>query len=186
MNRPRLSCSIIVILTFLVSVSLSACAAPAQALPTATQAIIRTILPSTTPRPSDTPRPTFTAPASPTATVTPTPTPTPDQGLAQAKLVGLAWMQDYNMLLSFDFPGPVQADAYRVTLEDHPYPCQILAQYPNRLYCIGPGAKVLAYAHVQVFQAGSETAGYDKQVWIPYFNNDYSQMPYNPTVRPPW
>jgi hypothetical protein len=184
MNRPRYSC--FVILTFLVSVSLSACAAPAQALPTATQASIRTELPSATPLPSDTPRPTFTPTVTPTATVTLTPTPTPDPGLAQAKLVGLAWMQGYNMLLSFNFPGPVQADAYLVTLEDHPYPCQVLAQYPNRLYCIGPGSKVWAYAHVQIFQVGSETAGYDKQVWIPYFNNDYGKMPYNPTVRPPW
>jgi hypothetical protein len=169
----------------LIGVTLSACSAPAQALPTSAQAVTNTVLPSVTPRPSDTPRPTFTFTASPTATITPTPTPTPDLGLAQADLAGLAWLEDYNLLLSFDFPGPVQADTYQVTLEDHLYTCQVLSQYPNRLYCTGPGAKVLAYARVQVYQAGSETSGFDKQVWIPYFNNDYSKMPLNPNVRPP-
>jgi hypothetical protein len=96
------------------------------------------------------------------------------------KLTGLAWLQNYDLLLSFDFPTPVQPDAYRVTLEDKPYACQVLAQYPRRLYCTGQGAKVLALAWVRVYPAGSDRPGYEKQYWVPYFDNDYSNVPYNP------
>ena len=113
------------------------------------------------------------APASATITETPLPTavPTLDPALAQVKLVGLSWLEKYkyNLLLSFDFPGPVDPADYRVTLEDKEYRCEVLEQYPNRLYCNGQGAKVLQPAQVRIYTAGSDQPGFETEVWVPYF-----------------
>ena len=113
------------------------------------------------------------APASVTVTETPLPTaaPTLDPALAQVKLVGLSWLEKYkyNLLLSFDFPGPVDPADYRVTLEDKEYRCEVLGQYPNRLYCNGQGAKVLQPAQVRIYASGSDTPGFETEIWVPYF-----------------
>ncbi len=95
--------------------------------------------------------------------------PTPDPALTGVKLIGLAWYPNYDLLLSFQFPGPVDPKNYRVTLEDKEYKCEVLAQFPNRLYCRGQGAKVLDVANVRVYQAGSDQPGFEKDVWVPYF-----------------
>lgn len=150
---------------------LAACAAPtatpaptkAPALETATKAPTATMRPSLTPAATATPAATETLP--PTATLPPT----PDPALSAVKLVGLAWLANYNLLLSFNFPGPVDANMYRVTLEDKEYTCEVLAQHPNRLYCHGQGAKVLATATVRVYPAGSQLPGFEQEVWVPYF-----------------
>lgn len=150
---------------------LAACAAPtATPAPTNTPVLeTATTAPTATLRPSLTPAAT----ATPAATETPLPTttlpPTPDPALSAIKLVGLAWLANYNLLLSFNFPGPVDANMYRVTLEDKEYTCEVLAQYPNRLYCHGQGAKVLATATVRVYSTGSNQPGFEQEVWVPYF-----------------
>jgi hypothetical protein len=89
--------------------------------------------------------------------------------LAKVTLIGLAWYSNYDLLLSFQFPGPVDPQKYRVTLEDKEYTCEVLAKYPNRLYCRGQGAKVLSTAAVRVYQVGSDQPGFDKEVWVPFF-----------------
>jgi hypothetical protein len=127
-------------------------------------------LPTRTPRPSPTPTLTQTAVPSPTIPFT------PDLGLSKVQLIGLAWLENYNMLLSFQFPFTVDPAFYRVTLEDKDYACETITGYPDRLYCHGPGAKVLATVWVRVYAAGSTQPGFEKQVWIPYFNNNYDTL----------
>ncbi len=145
---------------------LAGCAGPAPQPATATVPArpepTRTLAPTLTPFPTETPRPTLT----PTATETPLPTatftPTPDPALAEIKLLGLGWYENYELLLSFQFPGPVDPGAYRVTLENKEYKCEVIRGYPDRLYCRGQGARVLA--------------GFEKEVWVPYFDNDYASF----------
>lgn len=138
--------------------------------PTAT----RIIPPTYTPAPpfeSPTAAPVVKATDEATPEASSTQAPTTGSALADVKLVGLSWLEKYkyNLLLSFDFPGPVDPADYRVTLEGKEYRCEVLAQYPNRLYCNGQGAKVLAYARVQIYPAGSDVPGFEQEVWVPYF-----------------
>jgi hypothetical protein len=130
-----------------------------------------TRLPSATPRPTITPRPTLTDLPSATPTITQTPTATPDPVLADVRLLGVSWQSDYNLLLSIQFPGPVDPASYRVVVEDKEYACQGLAQQPTRLFCIGQGMRVYSRARVRIFPAGSDQAGFDGQISIPYFTN---------------
>jgi hypothetical protein len=117
------------------------------------------------------PSPTPYALPSPTTTQLPTATlpPTPDPALSQVKLIGLSWIKNYNLLLSFQFPDNVDPKNYRVTLEDKEYQCEVLAKYPKRLYCWGQGAKVLGTANVRVYQADNDQPGFEQVVWVPYF-----------------
>ena len=150
---------------------LAACAAPTATSSPTSAPIQATEPPSATQtlRPSLTPPPTATLAATETLPPTATPPPTPDAALSNIKLLGLAWYSDYDLLLSFQFSGPVDPKNYRVTLEDKEYTCEVIAQYPNRLYCKGQGAKVLAVANVRVYPTGSDQPGYEKDVWVPYF-----------------
>lgn len=172
----------------LVVILLSACSTPAAKLeptappvmqPTATAvaAAARTPFPTETPR--HTPLPEFTATSLPTQTAAPTETPAP--AFNDIKLIGLGWMENYQMLLSFQFSGPISPDDYRVMMENHEYACEVIAQYPDRLYCTGPGAKVLRNAWVRVYPANSQQPEFEKEVYVPYFDNDYKnnfQGPY--------
>ena len=156
------------------AVLLAACAAPTAA-PTLTPA-----QPSSTPEPTftfvptETPQPAVFPSPFVTATETPLPTatlaPTADMALSEAKLIGLGWYDDYDLLLSFQFSKAVDPQDYRVMLEDKEYRCEVLAEFPDRLYCKGQGAKVLAEATVRVFQAGSDQPGFEKKVWVPFFS----------------
>jgi hypothetical protein len=134
--------------------------------------VTSTSIPTVRPIPTETLRPSLTPKAS-TATATQLPVltlpPTPDPALSKVKFIGLSWFNNYDMLLSFQFPGPVDPKDYRVTLEDKEYKCEVLTRYPNRLYCRGQGAKVLAKANVRVFQVGSDVPGFEWGVWVPYF-----------------
>jgi hypothetical protein len=104
----------------------------------------------------------------PTATVwvTRTPTLTATFALPDAKLIGLAWYDDYDMLISFQFPSPVKGK-YSVTLEDKPYTCEVLAKYPDRIYCKGRGTKVSEYAEISLFAEGSSQPIYKTRISIP-------------------
>lgn len=167
---------------------LAACSTPAAGLeptaplvvqPTATAiaAAARTPFPTETPR--HTPLPEFTATSLPTQTAVPTET--PDPALEDIKLIGMGWMDSYQMLLSFQFAGPVSPDDYRVMMENKEYACEVITQYPDRLYCTGSGAKVLRNAWVRVYPSKSQQPGFEKEVYIPYFDNDYKnnfQGPY--------
>jgi hypothetical protein len=180
MHAKSHSKHILLVLTLLTVFLLAACAAPTATtvptVPTAATELATDILEATsTPEPTQTPRPSLTPPPTstppPTQTLPPseTPPPTPDPALANIKLVGLAWYSNYDLLLSFNFPGPVDPQKYRVTMEEKEYKCEVLAQYPNRLYCRGQGAKVLAVADVRVYPAGSDIPGFEQEVWVPYF-----------------
>lgn len=132
---------------------------------------VREVRPSPTPFPTRTPPPTITPLPSQTATSTATATPTPDPALASARLLGVSWQRNYDLLLSIQFPGPVEAGQYRVLVEDKWYECQVLPQEPSRYYCIGQGMRVYDRVRVKIFPAGSTEAGFEGTISIPYFTN---------------
>jgi hypothetical protein len=144
-------------------------------LPTAdaspTPAVTNTSVPSATRLPSSTPRPSPTALASMTATVTSTFTPTPDPVLEDVRLLGVSWQKNYDLLLSIQFPGPVDASQYKVMVEDKWYRCQVLPQEPSRLFCVGQGMRVYDRVTVQIFPEGSDRPGFRGTISIPYFTN---------------
>ncbi len=138
---------------------------------TFTPAIAQATLTASPLPPTQTPTPTETPEPSATPTSTAIPSATPDPALAEVKLLGLSWLQPgYKLLLSINFPGPVDPKNYRVLIEEEEeYECQVLAQYPNRLYCLGRGRNVYGRILVQIFPAGSDLPGFEGKISVPYF-----------------
>jgi hypothetical protein len=166
------------LLIVILAALLAACAAPAPrpaSTPTTAPLPLPTRIPPTqTAEPSSTPLPSFTPTTAASPTLTATPAPTIDPALETVELIGMSWYSNYDMLLSFQFAAPVNPAAYRVTLEDKDYTCEVIAKHADRLYCRGPGSKVLAVAHVRIYPVGSPLAVFEKEIWIPYFDNDYN------------
>lgn len=88
-------------------------------------------------------------------------------------MIGLSWLPNYDFLLTFQFPGPVDPKNYRAMMESKPFTCQTLAQYPNRLYCTGRSAAVQSMAWVRLYQAGAVQPGFEQNVWVPYFTIEH-------------
>lgn len=121
-----------------------------------------------TPTPTD--EPGFTPTPVQTATQTPSPTATSDPALVEVKLLGLSWQPGYNLLLSINFAAPVDPKAYRVVIEGKEvYQCQVLPQYPDRLYCIGRGRNVYDRITVTIFPVGQDAPVFEDRIYVPYF-----------------
>lgn len=161
------------------SLLLAACSrAPVTAMPPVPSQLQVTTapLPAATPtslESTPTAAPTRLPTLAPSPTITLTPMATVDPLLSQVKLTGVSWLSDYRFMLIFQFPAPVDPKNYRATLESKEYPCQVVAQYPNRLFCTGPGAAVQSMAWVRLYQVGNDQPGFEQRTWIPYFTIEH-------------
>jgi hypothetical protein len=88
--------------------------------------------PSATPAPTDTPPPTDT----PEPSATPTVTPTEGPNFAAASVYAVSHLPKDKLLVTVQVPGGVEGE-YKAYVSNLPFACEILDQYPDRLYCNG-------------------------------------------------
>jgi hypothetical protein len=155
----------------LLALALAACNMPGtagQETPTNTPA--PDIAPSPTPPPaaSPTPVPVDTAPpAEPTATPPPTATSGPD--FAQASVYAVAHLSGDRLLVTIQVPGGV-AGNYTAGVSTSTLRCEMLSDYPDRLYCSGPEPYTnYTYkdATVSLYPAGSASPVFTADFQIP-------------------
>ena len=163
------------ILVLLLSALLSACSSPP---PTISAAIVQTAIAQT--QVAD---PTRTPSISPTAPPTDPiiPQTTPDYPLrfnvatlianlkplfSIAHVLGLARLENGQLLVTIEVPGGVQGDYYAF-VGNEIYDCQILAQYPDHIYCNGDSPDPDQYVNVMLFEHGNEEAVFEAQIGIP-------------------
>lgn len=95
--------------------------------------------PSATPppqEPTEAPPPSLTpTPAVPTET--PLPTDTPGPNFNAASIYAVSHLPGDRLMVTVQIPGGVQG-AYRSTSATSNQTCEILPEYPDRLYCTGP------------------------------------------------
>lgn len=113
-------------------VLLVACRPAANLLPTAEPTLTpqpatatRTSAPSQTPLPSQTSTQTLTA------------QPTPLTDFSTVRVINITVMTHYQCLITLETKDPIRGNYHGVVAGIDPYPCTQLAQYPNRLYCVG-------------------------------------------------
>lgn len=106
--------------------------------------------------------PTYTSTSTPTPTKTPSPTPTrtpsptssstlgPD--FSGASLLGISLLDGGRLMVSVTVPGGVLGD-FRAVVQGRAFECLTLADYPNRLYCIGPQPNSRADALIRIIPA---------------------------------
>jgi hypothetical protein len=115
--------------------------------------------PSETPVPSDTPEPTET----------PTITPTEGPNFAAASVYAVSHLPNDKLLVTVQIPGGVEGD-YKAYVSNLPFACEILDQYPDRLYCNGPepfGLYAAKDASLEILTAADNTTVFTTQFTVP-------------------
>lgn len=121
--------------------------------------------PSDTPQPSDTPPPTDT----PAPTDTPTLAPTLGPNFAAASVYGVSHLPNDKLLVSIQVPGGVFGD-YKAYVENLPFACEILDQYPDRLYCNGAepfGLYAAKQGTIEILSSADNVTVYQAQFTVP-------------------
>lgn len=87
--------------------------------------------------PTATPSPSRTATLTPTVTVQATPTPTAGPNFQEASVYAMAHLPSDRLLITIQVPGGIEG-IYDAFIGDQLYPCEVLSDHPDRLYCVGP------------------------------------------------
>lgn len=109
--------------------------------------------------------PTLDATAKNTATATPTEIKIADW--TSAKFFTGGALADWQYFIALQFDGNLTGNYYAVVDKNKNYKCEILAMYPNRLYCHGPQAAFMDYVRFEVFDKTTDEKVYEERVWVP-------------------
>lgn len=127
----------LVFVAFVSAISILACGFPGLG---ATATEVPTI-PPTDPPPTEPPTvdPAATEPPSETQppAEAPTATPVPGPDFSAASVYAVSHLENGRLLVTIQVPGGVQGP-YQATVGPSTLSCEILSQYPDRLYCNGP------------------------------------------------
>jgi hypothetical protein len=120
-----------------------------------------------------TPLPTATAIPTPTSPPTLTPTPTPYSGVdfSEVEVAFGGFLSDYRYFIALRFPGDVVGQYYALVGSNSlEYTCEVMPEYPNRLYCTGPLAGVDKYVTIMLFSSETNDLVFTGQIFIPINN----------------
>ena len=110
-----------------------------------------------------------TAKSTTTATiqVTATPTEVKIADWTSAKFFTGGALADWQYFIALQFDGNLTGSYYAMVDKNKNYKCEILAMYPNRLYCHGPQAAFMDYVRFEVFDKTTDEKVYEERVWVP-------------------
>lgn len=112
--------------------------------------------PIPTQEPSSTPEPTV---------LPPTPTiPGPD--FTDASIMSTGWLQDGSLLVTLHVPQDLEGN-YRAYVGGNEFTCEILEDYPDRLYCHGTGVKTGDHVEASWYLEGIELPVYETTFTVP-------------------
>jgi hypothetical protein len=117
-----------------------------------------------------TPLPTATILPTPTTARTLTPTPTPYAGVdfSEVEVAFGGFLSNYRYFIALRFPGDVLGQYYALVGSNSlEYTCEVMPEYPNRLYCTGPLAGVDKYVTIMLFSAETNDLVFTGQIFIP-------------------
>lgn len=148
----------------------SACAAPTPRIvyvPLPTGFVTPTV---GEPQLAITPLPTATVVPTPTTQPTLTTTPTPYAGVdfSKVEVAFGGFLSEYRYFIALRFPGDVVGQYYALVGSNSlEYTCDVMPEYPNRLYCTGPLAGVDKYVTIMLFSAETDDLVFTGQIFIP-------------------
>jgi hypothetical protein len=128
-------------------------------------ATIEAEAPTEIPVPSDTPLPTDT----PEPSATPTITPTQGPNFAAASVYAVSHLSGDRLLVTVQIPGGVEGD-YKAYVSNLPFTCEILPDYPDRLYCTGAepfGIYSAKQASLEILSEADNTTVFQTEFTVP-------------------
>lgn len=139
-----------------------------------TYAIGRLRFPTTQATATVSPIPVVSSP-SPTQEITSTPEPTilvPSPAsvtggdFTDASIMSTGWLQDGSLLVTLHIPSGVEG-IYHAVVGGNEFTCDILEEYPDRLYCHGKGVKSGTQVGASWYQEGIELPVYETVFTVP-------------------
>ena len=125
--------------------------------------VTRTPFHTPTPIPTRTFTPTFTA----TAANTPTATPYANLDYSQLEISFGGFLSHWRYFVVFQFPDAVEGNYYAIVDRNKDYKCEVLPDYPDRLYCIGPLVIVYNWAEIDLYAEGIQEPIYSGEFFVP-------------------
>ena len=122
--------------------------------------------PGLTPEPTATIRPTTAVPEVTTRSDIATQVARPRPVFEYARIYALAHLANGQFLITLEVPGALSGD-YQATLGGEPFRCQILPEYPSRLYCNGPTSFTGQFALLQIREQPDQAVVYEIEIGIP-------------------
>ncbi len=105
--------------------------------------------------------------SAPTLAVTMTPTEVKIADWSSAKFFTGGALADWQYFIALQFDGNLTGEYYAVVDKNKDYKCEILAMYPNRLYCHGPQAAFMDFVRYEVFEKSTDEKVYEERIWVP-------------------
>ncbi len=102
-----------------------------------------------------------------TPAISPTVTPYQNIDFSQVELSFGGFLSHWRYFITFKFPEEVRGEYYALVDKNKEYRCEVLPQYPNRLYCNGPLVIVYNWAEIELFAIGSEEPLISGQFFVP-------------------
>ena len=170
MNKSRYFILVAILSGVIILITACNAFAPAPTPTLPPTATVEKIVDSPTPAPTDTPyvtdTPTPTETAVPTATIAPSSTPVMD--FSKVKIINLGFLPNWRCLFTLELPKPVEGQYYLMVQTNKQYKCEVIAKFPNRLYCTGPLAVIDDYVDVSLFMVGASEPVLYAKPFIPY------------------
>ncbi len=129
-------------------------------LPTSTEETAPSVTPSIPPH---TPEAAFTFTPAPSKTATPY----ENIDFSKVELSFGGFLSHWRYFITFKFPEEVRGEYYALVDENKEYHCEVLPQYPTRLYCNGPLVIVYNWANIELFAQGGEEPLFSGRFFIP-------------------
>ena len=108
-------------------------------------------------RPSLTPEPTFSPPTSTIIT---------GSDFTDASVISRGWLDSGSLLVTLQVPHGVEGNYYAI-VGGNEFKCEILEDYPDRLYCHGTGVKAGTQVDAGWYLEGVELPVYETEITIP-------------------
>jgi len=130
-----------------------------------------TSTPTRTPEPTSTPLlPTATITSSPTTapSETPTRTPAPQTDFSEATLYTAGFLPKWRYFFAVKVPfETIKGEYYAIVDRNKEYACEVLAAYPNRLYCTGPLSAANDFIDYVIYEQDTNLKVFEGNIFVP-------------------
>jgi hypothetical protein len=93
-------------------------------------------------------------------------TPIPGTDFSDATIISLGWLEDGSLLITLQVPNGVEGK-YWADVGDHAFECEILEEFPDRLYCHGIGVKSGMQVVASWYQGKSDIPLFETEITVP-------------------
>lgn len=90
----------------------------------------------------------------------------PNANFSNASIYSIGFLENGNLLVTIQVPGGISGE-YQGYIQEQAFKCSILAAYPDRLYCNGPGFGAGQRLTISIHELASDEIVYEAEFTVP-------------------